>query len=338
MKKSIIALAVAAASLASVAQADGTTLYGSMRIAYTYEDVAKLGDLTDLDGVSSIGNNPYSTSRIGIKGSNDMGNGLSALYKFEWGVDVEAGSKEVVDQNGNVVKIKDSYFTKRDTYIGLAGDFGTVLAGTVTHPYDDVAGASDNFNGLPAGFLRNYEDAYFSPGRTNNTLAYITPDMGGFQATAGVVMDGVNNKKHADAYQITAGYNANGINAAIGYAALDSAAANGDQDSVALALGYSNDVFGVDATVERYNDDGDRNPIAWTLYGEYNINEANKVYASYGQYDYDNDNDNVQGAGIGYQHNFNNRTRVWAEYGYEDTGVEGQDNANTVSLGLRTDF
>ncbi len=33
MKKSIIALAVAAASLASVAQADGTTLYGSMRIA-----------------------------------------------------------------------------------------------------------------------------------------------------------------------------------------------------------------------------------------------------------------------------------------------------------------
>ncbi len=251
-----------------------------------------------------------------------MGNGLSALYKFEWGVSVE----------------KDQSFSQRDTYIGVAGDFGTVLAGTVTHPYDDVAGASDNFNGLQAGFLRDYEEAFFSPGRTDNTLAYITPDMGGFQATAGVVMDGVNNKKHADAYQITAGYNANGINAAIGYAAAVSTG-DDDKDSIALALGYSNDAFGVDATVERYNDDAvDRNPITWTLYGEYNINDANKVYASYGQYDYDTEADNVQGAGIGYQHNFSDRTRVWAEYGYEDTGIDGQDNANTVSLGLRTDF
>ncbi len=300
MKKSIIALAVAAASLASVAQADGTTLYGSMRIAY---------------------NNPYATSRIGIKGSNDMGNGLSALYKFEWGVSVK----------------KNDSFSQRDTYIGVAGDFGTVLAGTVTHPYDGVAGASDNFNGLSGGFMRNYEDAYFSPGRTDNTLAYITPDMGGFQATAGVVMDGVNNKKHVDAYQITAGYNANGINAAIGYAAAESQG-NADQDSVALALGYSNDAFGVDATIERYNDEGDRNPVAWTLYGQYNINDANKVYASYGQYDYDNDIDNAQGFGLGYQHNFNDRTRVWAEYGLEDSGVDGADKANTVSLGLRTDF
>lgn len=319
MKKSIIALAVAAASMTGIAQADGTTLYGSMRVHYTYEDTnLDASNALDLDGVSTVGNN---SSRIGIKGSNDMGNGLSAVYKFEWKVNLSANSA----------------FSQRDAYIGIAGDFGTVLAGTITVPYDDVAGATDNTNAVAGGFLRNYEDTFFSPGRVDNVLAYVTPDMGGFSASAGVVMNGESGEEHVDAYQVTAGYDANGLSAAIGYAAAE--ATTGDLDSVAIALGYSNDTFGVNATVERYNNDAvDRNPLAWTLYGEYNVSDADKIYANYGQYDYDNSIDNAQGAALGYQHMFNKRTRIWAEYGFQDSGVDGADTANTVSIGVRTDF
>lgn len=330
MKKTIIALAVAAASIGA-AQAENTTLYGSVRMSYNYNDTADnvkdgVKDALKLKGTSKVGQNPYSSSRIGVRGSNDLGNGLEAVYKFEWKVNTDGGT---LDQ--------------RDAYVGLTGDFGTFLIGRTTLPFDDVASYSDIFNGLPAGHVRgaNYSDR-FDPGRESNVIAYVNPDIAGtgVEFTAGAIMNGEANKRHVDAWQVTAGYGANGITAKVGYTESISAEKDNNQNAVALALGYENDNFAILGNVERYDQDKvDAQPISWTVAGSVNVSEADKIYASYGQHDYDEPGrKDVKAAGIGYQHNFNKRTRTWVEYGYTDSGIPDADKENTVSIGLRTDF
>lgn len=328
MKKSIIALTVAAASLASVAQADGTTLYGSARFAYNWTDNADWAG----NSASKAGNNPYAGSRFGIMGSNDLGNGLSANYKFEMGVGEQA--------------IKG-----RDAYANLAGGFGAVQIGTFTLPYDDVVSYTDIFNGVGAGYALKPTTV----GRTSNVLAYVSPNWSGFQFTAGIVANGVvgganytKNKvmlskdlgltstdEHVDAYQITAGYNNNGIHAALGYVDIKDVA-----KAIDLSLGYSNDMFMIGLSAERLDAEGAKNnPVFANLAGSYNIDEANKIYASVGMYDADTSAKTQVSGGLGYQHNFSANTRVWAEYEYLDTKTGGSDDdRNTISLGLRTDF
>lgn len=325
MKKSIIALAVATASLGSVAQADNTTLYGTVRVSYQYEDIqekAKTDSATDVvkdvikfKGSSKIRNN---ATRVGVKGSDDLGNGLTAKYKFELGID-----------KGTAVT--------RDQWLGLAGGFGEVRLGRFTLPFDGVMGANDNFNAV--GYSVQNPEGFFSPARTSNVLAYVSPDMGGFSFTAGAVMNGYNgnpdaDKKHVDAYQVTAGFNAFGLNVGLAYA--DALIA--DQDTIALSLGYSADAFSAGLVAARYNDKSDRNPMFYDIYGEYNISDMDTIRASVGMYDYDKPNtDESMEYNIGYQHKFTKRSRVWAEYSYVDMGGEA-DGASKVSIGLRTDF
>ncbi|HHT00545.1 MAG TPA: porin, partial [Thiomicrospira sp.] len=76
MKKNIIALAVAAAFAAPVAMADAPTVYGKLNL--------NVSSITDKgNGVNDV------ASRVGIKGSEDLGDGLKAIYKMEFELDVE---------------------------------------------------------------------------------------------------------------------------------------------------------------------------------------------------------------------------------------------------------
>ena len=141
MKKSALALAVAAAVGASgVATAD-TILYGSARPSVDWQnfdgallDIGSNAPLTnnygDLsDGMWDVHDN---SSRLGVRGSEDLGGGLSAIYQFEFGVDMTDG--------GNFV-------SNRPKWVGLKGDsWGSVTAGTQWTAYYNVLGATDQFN------------------------------------------------------------------------------------------------------------------------------------------------------------------------------------------------
>lgn len=410
MKKSIIALAVAASTL-GVAQADGTVLYGSARFHYTYSDNSITGGAVNPGLVGAVtgmaqGTTPNfpnvllnnylgngvsgskvanKSSRFGIRGSNDLGNGLTAGYQFELGID-----------NNSV--------TTRDLFANIGGDFGTIQVGRFTLPYEDVVSYTDIFNGVGGGYALRDWGIGALPGRANNVFAYVSPNFNGFQGTAGVIVDGGGSgssasNDHVDGYQLTAAYDNNGIHAALGYAkfrnryaaigastnslsgsvtmvngqpvigvgglnvgvALPNGNLNQDITSLNASVGYSNEKFMVGLSAERTSIDnvlpGIANPISNTdplfvnLAGRYNIDESNSVYGSIGMYDYDRPNntpfgvqpDRAKAVGIGYQHNFDSTTRVWAEYQYLDSGANdwaaGSDaKSNTLSLGLRTDF
>ena len=169
MKKSLIALAVLAASGASFAQ--------SSVQAYGLLDVF-VASVKDAKTTTVLGSGGVNTSRWGLKGSEDLGGGLKANFKLEQGFDVStgaAGTATVGEFPGTAAQAFD-----RQAYVGLSGGFGEVQLGKSWSAYDDVSGSSDamwNANALSTmwngGKSGNYLD------RPINGIKYIAPTISG---------------------------------------------------------------------------------------------------------------------------------------------------------------
>lgn len=171
MKKNIIALAIASAVAAPVAMADAPTVYGKVNMALEQVDVK------DNDAKSGTQVNSRA-SRVGVKGSEDLGNGLKAVYKMEFGVSIDDDKDK-------------GAMTARNQYVGLAGGFGTVLMGRHDTPTKMIQ-AKDLFN--DSGFADNKPMAgglgAFGKGmenRVEETLAYVSPSFGGVKLIAAFV-------------------------------------------------------------------------------------------------------------------------------------------------------
>ena len=188
MNKSILALAVAAALAAPLAVQADTILYGSARVSVDYNDDDNLFNLFEGDASWDVVNN---ASRLGVMGSEDLGGGLSAVYQYEFGVDVTDGG----NLQGN-----------RPKFVGLKGGFGQLTLGTQTTPYYEVVGINDIFNsgltfgpsvwlgGSNNGFIRisssevGKAQSAGTLERLPSSVYYSTPDFSGFSASAMLVM------------------------------------------------------------------------------------------------------------------------------------------------------
>ena len=183
MKKSTLALAVAAAltGFGSVAHAD-TTLYGSARVSVDYVDLDSAytrdarGNLVRLFTGFDTWDVVNNSSRLGVRGEEDLGGGLSAIYQYEFGVDMTEGG----NLNSN-----------RPKWVGLKGaSWGSVTAGTQWTPYYNVMGVSDIFNSSANTFIQtSYLGATYGL-RMDNSLVYTSPNWSGFGFQAMLVMNG----------------------------------------------------------------------------------------------------------------------------------------------------
>lgn len=167
MKKSLIALAVLAASGATFAQSS-VTVYG---IADVWLGSSKVE--SNVNGVNSsltttrLDSGGVSTSRFGFKGSEDLGGGLKANFQLEQGINIDTGEQQVSGVAFN-----------RQSWVGLSGGFGEVQLGKTWSPYDDVRSTNnDTFNANVAASFNTwvgYQD------RLNNSIKYQSPTFGGF--------------------------------------------------------------------------------------------------------------------------------------------------------------
>ena len=138
MKKSLIALAALAAVGAASAQSS-VTLYGILDAGYTWtEHTGKIPGHTVKTTETGFTSGNLSGSRWGLKGQEDLGNGLAAVFN------VEAGFDSI---NGDF----DTGFNRR-AVVGLKGGFGQVLLGRDYTPLDDLLGG----NGFQAIDLSTY--------------------------------------------------------------------------------------------------------------------------------------------------------------------------------------
>ena len=210
MQKKVIALAVAAlASSAAFAQTN-VTIYGVVDVGQSF--VKSSGAANGGDNQSTVGRLDSNSSLIGFKGVEDLGNGLKAIFQYESGFDADTAG---------------ALAGGRDTFAGLTGGFGTVVAGRLTHPLRAMGakvelmpgasgvGTTMSVTGRIGGLNTGADD------RASNAIAYVSPSFGGFSGTVayvnGETQPNGNGAAEARQYQIAGQYDNGPLFVGAGY-------------------------------------------------------------------------------------------------------------------------
>jgi predicted porin len=206
MKKTLIALAALAAT-GAFAQSS-VTIYGQVDLGVaTVKDSFAAGVLDanahDFNQTGVTSGKQY-TSRIGFKGTEDLGGGLKANFALEYALTPNVET--------NAMKV-------RTGTVGLSGDFGALTVGRMTTPYynveiamDLVGGGNNNLGNTPGYVVSNHN---LNGGRVDNAVQYTTPNINGFtgavQVSSGAnsVIDSTSGKE-----TVGKGYGLSGIYAA----------------------------------------------------------------------------------------------------------------------------
>lgn len=194
MKKSLLALAVLAASGVAMAQSS-VTLYGVADVS-----VAKTTDKSLAASANGLLNN--GNSRFGMRGVEDLGGGLKASFNMEAAVNLANGAT-------------DSNMFQRAAYMALDGSFGQIYAGRRLSPsfyaianYELTGTANYSAIGNKFGFGGTRNDAF---------IAYSTPAMSGFKATVGTTLKGNNAPTQGAKTEMALTYNQGPLSAGISY-------------------------------------------------------------------------------------------------------------------------
>ena len=185
MKKSLIALAALGA--AASAQAADISLYGVVDtgLAYTYEDNWGLANdnvahTTDGESNLEMASGINASSRWGITGSEDLGNGMKVGFKLESAINTDDGS---LGQGGRLFG--------REASLTLSGDFGKISAGRMggvgssAGTYDYVYAIGEAFDGGDFNIW-----GMTASSRYDNMITYETPEFAGVKVTAQYSFDG----------------------------------------------------------------------------------------------------------------------------------------------------
>jgi len=191
MKKSLIALAVVSAFAApAFAATSNVDVYGALGISIEDND----SDNSDLQVTDR-------QSRIGFKGTEDLGGGLKAIWQIEQAISASASGQDGVG---------GATLANRNSFVGLSGGFGTVLMGRHDTPYKMSTGSLDIFAdtvadwnvaegfdltttatiGSIVGAATVISPALIDPThdlRSAAAIAYVSPNFSGFSFAAAVV-------------------------------------------------------------------------------------------------------------------------------------------------------
>ncbi|MBL8399371.1 MAG: porin [Candidatus Accumulibacter sp.] len=184
MQKKLIALAVAGlASGAAFAQTN-VTMYGVADAGYVYSRGSVANGAapgTAKPVFSGIQSGLLAGSRIGFRGEEALGNGLKAIFRLEYALNL--------DQNTGVGSGVSGLYA-RQQFVGLAGNWGQLTLGRQYAPGYDATVRNDSFLGAafsPHSFLTSTAGNTITPNsgaRWNNSVAYTSGNYGGFQAKA----------------------------------------------------------------------------------------------------------------------------------------------------------
>ena len=164
MNKNLIALAVAGAFVAPAAMAqtaNPVTLYGQVNV--TIESVEAKGGSTPVSNRARIEDQ---SSRLGVRGTEDLGGGLKAFFQLE--------TAFRPDQNNTA-------FAGRNSAVGLQGGWGSFLIGRWDMPYKSATTAVDPWGDITiAGITGVLNDGGNFDRRDQNVAQYWSPTWGGF--------------------------------------------------------------------------------------------------------------------------------------------------------------
>ena len=201
MKRKLLAVLVAsalAAPVAALAQASNVQIYGRANLGLDNYSAtgSTAGAAADLKSRNRVFDN---ASRIGFRGTEDLGNGLKALFAIESGVSVDSGSGN--GQSG-ATNSSTGLLASRDSFVGLQGGWGRVTFGRKSIFYSNgaVAKTSSNYvnTEIPWTKGNTFGRVAGPAARTSNVLAYSSPTLSGFNGTLSYVPNSEAAKAGAD--------------------------------------------------------------------------------------------------------------------------------------------
>ncbi|MDP1605266.1 MAG: porin [Rhodocyclaceae bacterium] len=146
MQKKIIALAVAGLVSGAAFAQTNVTIYGvadgsfEMTKGSGGNGGAIVAGAQTVNSFASKNRVAANASLIGFRGSEDLGQGLKAVFQFENELDITSGNNAVGGAAGNV---RPNGLGNRDTFVGLAGGFGTVAIGWLSSPHRSTGAKFD---------------------------------------------------------------------------------------------------------------------------------------------------------------------------------------------------
>ena len=312
MNKKLLIAAVGAALIAGpmLAAQAAPTVYGHFHMSLDRYDNGK--DATSA-GSTERGVMNSNSSRFGIKGDEDLGGGLKAIYQVESGV---FAADEGTSGFGN---------TLRNTYVGFTGSsWGTVKLGRHDTPVKDLGRAVDQFN-EEVGDARNITGhAGTFDQRINNMVRYDSTDFGGIRfalqystpevSTATRNVSGnvtfaqgplyvglgyethafnVSSKKDEKDIRLVGKYSMGDLVLSLLYETMDNLAGTSGADRKVLGLGggfkMANNLlklhyYKADKVDGQATENGAK---MWALGVDHNFSKTTKVYANYAKVDND---------------------------------------------------
>jgi predicted porin len=273
----------------------GMILAGGVAVAQA--DVQIMGHIDESVNYIDGSNSPYvsrgdndtqficTTCSVGVKGSEDLGNGLKALFFLDWQYDIN----------------NSTGLTGRDQYLGMGGNFGTLKVGTQSTVYKSHGAMLDPIyrtvaqgrdiglqSGLHTGKGPNGQ------GRATNTVRYDSPSWNGLKLGATYTLTPDNTTYDDNGYGAGISYENGGILVFGDYLTNDS---GGDDEAYKLGAKYTLNNFAIFGQYEfdkglitdrstdtlGQNNTGDGADV-WFAGATYTMGN-NMLYAAYGQGD-----------------------------------------------------
>lgn len=343
MRTSLIAAAVASVCAAPAMAQDMELpeVYGRLNVGLmnTNDDVAiDASGNEDAEGELALGS---ATSHFGFRGDHELGNGMSALYQYEVGVDA---TDMEIDESGRL------------SWVGLEGDFGTVKAGQLYSGfYNDIGVIAD------LGWAIAAAPAYYSLGgglallRPSDTVQYNYGQGGPFEVTVEGQFsaedhvdedtDEAQEKEDVDRVSISGAADVGPVRLSLGHTSM-SVAGDAAEPS-ATGLGVVGDVgavtIGGSYVAADMDADGNDSPSALDVVASTDFGGGLGGFLGVSQFDNDQDDDEGDMTSVWGQvsQSLGEGTSVFAEFQADsiDGGDGGEDvDPTTVYVGMNLQF
>ncbi|MBI1907025.1 MAG: porin [Rhodocyclales bacterium] len=317
MQKKLIALAVAGLVSAPVMAQSNVTVYG---IVDAYVGYGKQGDNKKL----VVNGGGLSGSRLGFKGTEDLGNGLKAVFTLEYSLNNDVN--EGVGTGG---------LRARQQFVGLQGGFGFIGLGRQYSPgfgvykYDSSMGTGWS----PQSIFSSQSGSTItpnSPARVSNSINWKSNNMGGLTVNAIYGLgekNEVDERREGDFAAVGVDYDNGPLNVGVIIHHINNGAADNKKEWL-LGGGYD---FGAVKLLGSYQQKkiGGLNDKIIQIGVNVPVGTTSAVQANIAKFDADAGSDfDANAFSVSYTHSLSKRTTAYAAY----TLVDNKDGANFSSF------
>jgi predicted porin len=349
MQKKIIALAIAAAiSAPAFADNNNFTFYGTVDVSTDFVNTGDGTATANSTAAAVPGTNKRvvssNVSKFGFKGSEDLGDGLSAIWQIEQQVNIDNSSNSCAAVAAGAAvpacSANNGLFATRNTFGGLKSEsLGTVLMGRHDTPYKISTRKLDVFADNIAdnrALLGNKSNAGFEL-RPTDVLAYISPAFAGVTVAVATVNLSESNTAGSTAangaLSAAAMYDAAPFYGSVAYEShtLSSASTatilSPSESATRVGFGFKPAGFELNVVYEKTTDNlvvingSQANLYGHTAYyvgGKVEVFGSDAVKLAYGNAsdigDATNTNSSANQVSVGYDHGLSKRTKVYALY------------------------